>query len=261
MNKLKKGQTFLAAVLALAMMVSMSIPAFADGGGGSSAAGEYIVAFYDGGIYKTTATYTYNEIGVGLPDCGEDGWQFNVYRVNDEDGTEVLVEGYSYTSSADNNVVTEELMDMLSGSVDVGSVGYTLQYNAYTNREESGGSSDVSKNIMSSQPNMQDSFFEAMGFASAVSAVDGGNSKYFSEGAAVPERTVYWFLNQTEELNAYADKAGCVDISYSGDYGIIFLYGSSHYMFDNHLCYAADQEVTWETAYDGSSAYDYEAGK
>lgn len=247
--------------LALAMMVPMSIPAFADSGGGSSAAREYIVAFYDGGIYKTTAIYTYNEIGVGLPDCGEDGWQFNVYRVNDEDGTEVLVEGYSYTSSADNNVVTEELMDMLSGSVDVGSVGYTLRYNAYTNRAESGGSSDVSKNMMSSQPNMQDSFFKTMGFASAVSAVDGGNSKYFSEGAAVPERTVYWFLNQTEELNAYADKAGCVDISYSGDYGIIFLYGSSHYMFDNHLCYAADQEVTWETAYDGSSAYDYEAGK
>lgn len=308
MEKHKIRKRFIAVVLVLVMMLSMNIVAFA-----SSAAPEYTVDFYDGDVYKTTVPLTYNAVGTGLPDCGADGWIFETYLVSDEDGTETRLEGCSYTSSADNNVVTQELMDVLSGAVDAGSAGYTLRYKAFTNRGGSGSSdieisdeygqvilkpaegtklltkdgqplesilvtiegqegywykvggvlnyvivveagytlvsesfdnaiyldgraeydedtgvyygtiasgentiqteavgSSAGKNAMSSQANMEDNFFKTMGYASAD-----GSSKYFSEGSAAPEATVFRFLNQTEELNAYcADDTGYVDIPY-----------------------------------------------
>ncbi len=129
MEKYKKRKRFIAVVLMLAMMFSMNIVVFA----GSAAMG-YTVDFYYGDVKKTTATLTYNAIGARLPECSADGWRFETYLVSDKDGTETLLEAFSYTSSADNNVVTQELMDMLSCSKDAGSVGYTLQYKAFTNR-------------------------------------------------------------------------------------------------------------------------------
>lgn len=78
-----------------------------------------------------------------------------------------------------------------------------------------------------------------------------------------------YYLAQTEEMGdciyAYNEETGSFsDVYYciysnSGDFGLEFAYEDGTYTkFDNHLCYAADQEVHWSVVQNGKSNYSYD---
>ncbi len=71
----------------------------------------------------------------------------------------------------------------------------------------------VGKNAISSLDNWQEKMFNLVGFASVVG--NGGElDRYFTAANDAHPGTVFWFLNMSEELQAYADEDGNVALTY-----------------------------------------------
>lgn len=100
---------------------------------------------------------------------------------------------------------TKRLVSLLLGMV---LLMANLSWNVFAAEPDA---DNIGRNAISSSENWQETMFQMMGFASAVG---GGSDKYFAEGTAAPAGTVFQFLNMTEELNAYVDADGYVDIPY-----------------------------------------------
>ncbi|MBE5956907.1 MAG: hypothetical protein E7253_10695 [Lachnospiraceae bacterium] len=71
----------------------------------------------------------------------------------------------------------------------------------------------VGKNAVSSQDDWQEVLFSNVGFSSVVGN-DYADERYFSKDETVPEGTIYWFLNMTQEIWDCGDENGNISTTY-----------------------------------------------
>lgn len=225
MKKVKRLASLLLAMMLV--LASLSLSAFAAENSNAEY-GQIILEPGEGSSFLTKDGQPLESILLTLD--GEEGYWYKIgeridFVIEVEDGYNLLFETFE-NANGGGGVSYDEETGTYYGIVTAGE-------NLIKTWTESDGTV-IGKNALSSETDWEEKMFRLMGFASVAG---GGNAadKYFEADEEAPVKTVYYFLNMTEELQAYVDEDGYVNMNYDQYMAIVNAYFADGPEMDEYL--------------------------